>query len=126
LATDIGAWFREPGSLIRLDGATFHLAGTPRCLYLNPLRWWRVWWAWPTRAALPATGTLFIDYWLDRDSQPRKLTVSGVLDDHNGSRPVGIDITMTFGQFGAPVDITPPPQADTVTCHQAGVEIQCG
>jgi hypothetical protein len=33
-----------------------------------------VWWAWPTRAALPATGTLFIDYWLDRDSQPRKLT----------------------------------------------------
>ncbi len=81
----------------------------------------------PIADALPATGTLLIDYWLDRDSQPRKLTVSGVLDDHNRSQPpVGIDITMTLDQFGAPVDITPPPQADTVTCHQAKVDVHCG
>jgi hypothetical protein len=32
---------------------------------------------------------------------------------------------MTLGRFGAPVDITPPSEADTVLCHQAAVDIQC-
>jgi hypothetical protein len=79
----------------------------------------------PIADALPANGTLFIEYWLDADSRPRKLTVSGVLDDQHGQPPVRIDITMTLGAFGDPVDITPPPPAETMTCQQSGTGIHC-